>query len=281
MTEPRTPPVGLNISETDRSALRFFCRHLVGLCVTYRHRDSGHHEHLRFAAYSGTLIRVGDSILFLTAGHVLREVEAARQSAGVEIRDAVLADTFGLRSASGDQPIPFDLLGARLFYIDDEAAGLDFGVIVLSPYYVRLLAANGMVALEEDNWRRQHTVQFDGYAMLGFPEEFTSQRVDALGAGLVSPTMLSVRRLEVPPEGTPPTTYPRFIGEIDRRINIQSIRGMSGGPIFGFRLSPDVRYWVVAIQSSWLPSQRVVFGCSLPILASLMTEWEQAESSAL
>jgi len=49
--------------------------------------------------------------------------------------------------------------------------------------------------------------------------------------------------------------------------------GMSGGPIFGFRHGPPMTYWVVAIQSSWLPSEGIVFGCPLPIMAELLTTW--------
>jgi hypothetical protein len=32
-------------------------------------------------------------------------------------------------------------------------------------------------------------------------------------------------------------------------------------------------YWVVAIQSSWLEDQRVIFACPLPVLAKLLTAW--------
>jgi hypothetical protein len=49
---------------------------------------------------------------------------------------------------------------------------------------------------------------------------------------------------------------------------------MSGGPIFGFNLQDRFpRYWIVALQSSWNEKRYVVFGCPLPTLASLMTEW--------
>jgi hypothetical protein len=44
-----------------------------------------------------------------------------------------------------------------MFFIDDCEEGLDFGVVALRPYCVRLLAANGLVALDEKNWSHQHT----------------------------------------------------------------------------------------------------------------------------
>lgn len=146
-------------------------------------------------------------------------------------------------------------------------------MIALSPYYVRLLAANGAVALEEVNWARQDRVTFDFYAMLGFPEEFVSETVNDAGEGFVYPTMFRVHRLEPPPEDTPVTRHPRFVGRIDQELPLNSVKGMSGGPIFGFTIGEDIRYWVVALQSTWRPTSRIVYGCSLPVLASLMSRW--------
>lgn len=252
-------------------AIEFFCRHLVALCITFRLTRSEAEQQPEFRAYAGTLICIRNSIFFLTAGHIIRELEEARESDKVVIQSAVLADTFGWRRIC-DHPIPFDLKSARLFYIDDDEAALDFGLILLEPCYVRLLAANGVVALEEKNWIYQSTVTFDNYMMLGLPEEFTSSRVSDSGNGFVSPAMFSVRRLGSIPGGTPEACHSRFVGKIDRTLALKSVKGMSGGPIFGFSIGPQIRYWVVALQSSWLPDQRIVFGCPLPVLASLLTE---------
>ena len=258
---------------TDSEGLQFFCRHLIGLCVTYRHNtEEDEQKPDRFAACSGTLIMIEGAVRFLTAGHVIEAPDELRTSEQAEITSAMLADTFGLNRIC-DQPIPFDLKNARLFYVDDEEAGLDFGVIAPDAYYVRLLAKNGVVALSEENWIHQGNVSFDGYAMLGLPEEFGGDRVTEDGNGLVCPTMFRVVKLDAPPEGTPPTRYPRFIGRIDRELAINSVKGMSGGPIFGFSLGPQVRYWIVALQNSWRPVERIVFACPVPVPARLLIEF--------
>jgi hypothetical protein len=262
-------------------ALSYFCRHLVGLCVTYQCKNGIEADRpSRFAAYSGTLINIRGAIYFLTAGHVLEELEKFLSGDEIKITSAALVDTFALGSVS-HLPIPFDLKGARLSYVDDHEQGLDFGVILLEPNYVRLLAKNGMVALEESSWIHQSRVRFDGYAMLGFPAEFTSKRVSELDEGELSATMFGVKRLASPPKGRKPTKHQQFIGQLNSRLALKSVEGMSGCPIFGFRKEPDgrYRYWVVALQSSWLSSTRTVFGCSLPILASLLTEWAQVPDS--
>ena len=93
--------------------------------------------------------------------------------------------------------------------------------------------------------------------------------------GAVSPTLIFFQKPSVEPENIKKTKYPRFVGQLKKDISINSIVGMSGGPIFGFNLNPPIRYWVVAIQSSWLKDRRITFGCPLPVLANLLTEWTE------
>jgi hypothetical protein len=111
--------------------VQFFCRHLVGLCVTYRYKDAKSNEPDRFAIHAGTLIEIANRVHFLTAGHILRNLDDARRSEKVEITSASLADTFSLGRIS-DHPIPFNLKDAEFFYIDDDSQGLDFGIVALS-----------------------------------------------------------------------------------------------------------------------------------------------------
>lgn len=254
---------------TDSEGLEFFCRHLVVLCVTYRRKGD---DTPVFSAYSGTLIEIQNSILWLTAGHILQDIEAARNSKEIEITEVVLADTFGWKRIT-HLPIPFDLKRAQLFHVNDDEMGLDFGVMALSSYYLKLLAANGSVALGENQWAHQDGLKFDGYAMLGVPEEFVSPHINEDGQGFVAPTMFGIDRVDASPEESAKTKYPRFLGRLRPGTEIKSVKGMSGGPIFGFILGDQVKYWIVALQSSWNPSSRIVYACPLPTMGSLMTAW--------
>jgi hypothetical protein len=252
--------------------LEFFCRHLVALCVTYRAVKNGMPmEKQRFFAVPGVVICIRGFCSFLTAGHALKDLSLHLERGDIVLESSVLADTFGPDTVT-EKPIPFDLLNEPRFFIDNQEEGLDFGLIALRPYYVALLAKHGIKALFEENWINQHRVAFDAYAMLGLPEEFVKYEQDG-SAGIVSPTMIGVKALDNPPERSKPTTYPRFIGQLHEALPLSSIVGMSGGPIFGFRYGPPTAYWVVAIQSSWLRSQRIVFGCPLPVLAELLATW--------
>jgi hypothetical protein len=203
------------------------------------------------------------------------DLQTALDNDQYEIK-ARLADTFGSNRVT-DHPIPFILESEKWFFIDDDELGLDFGVIPLDVHYLRLLRANGIVALQEENWIHQENLKFDGYAMLGFPEEFTSEFLSETGDGVVSPTIIPVRALNPALTDTSTTQFPRFVGELSPKLSLKTIRGMSGGPIFGFCLEPKPRYWIVALQSSWHAAEHKVYGCSLPVLASLMTKWAEEE----
>jgi len=109
--------------------------------------------------------------------------------------------------------------------------------------------------------------------MLGLPDEFSSEELSQIGDVGMVPTMFRVTRIERPPDDIYQTNSPRFVGQLDENLPLENLTGMSGGPIFGIRFSEEIRYWVVAIQSSWLPNQRIVFGCPMPIICGLLTSF--------
>src|SRR3982074_3784571 len=106
-------------------------RHLVARCVTCREKDS-QNPLPSFRAYAGTLLHIDGRNFFLTAGHILSELQQALKSEKIEILNAVLQDNFGTHRIC-NLPIPFDLKSAEMFFIDDADEGLDFGVISLRP----------------------------------------------------------------------------------------------------------------------------------------------------
>ncbi|MER8492223.1 hypothetical protein NKI94_08100 [Mesorhizobium australicum] len=257
----------------ENGLVQYFCRHLVGLCVAYRHIPDDDDKPERFSICSGTLIVIHDVLCFLTAGHVLKELEELRGHPNVRIESSAFADTFGLGTIS-DVPIPFDLVNADLFYIDDDEEGLDFGVIAINPHFARLLSKNGVVALGEEQWAHQHKITFeDRYALLGLPEELASDRVTP-GVGVSAAPLMAFLTPATPDPNRETRRHPQFVAKVDGP-EPKSVKGMSGGPIFGFRIDPGpkVRYWIVALQSSWDPVSRTIYATPIPTLASLMTEW--------
>jgi hypothetical protein len=229
----------------------------------------------RFFTCSGFVILFQGSWFFITAGHVLKEeIDANVQKARIRIVSACLADYFG-PDAKVFRPTIFDYAGTERIYVDDRKLGLDLGMMYLRPYLQMNLEANGVVPISEENWLRQHEVNFEAFGILGFPSNLVEsfRRTGDFGeeiVGLVRPAFVGVQRLDDMPEHMEKSELPWLVGQISPNADPNRIKGMSGGPIFGLRQSADgsLRYWVVALQS-WVKG-RIILGCPVPVFMGIL-----------
>lgn len=262
--------------------LRFLCRHLVSLWVYYYPIDSSGKPigQPQSSAYSGFVLSIQDKWYWVTAGHNLEGLEQSLSDKKIKVTYCNLVDYFGSDAISHD-PIPFDYEKAPKFYINDKEAGLDFGLVALSLYYQKLLETNNIIPVREENWMHQHEVEFGHYLMLGLPEVFIRPEIQGSENNEqiiipLPPTFIPITELTEIPDDLPKTQYPRFVAKISDDCPLDNIKGMSGGPIFGFNKESN-RYWIVAVQSSRLRSSdlsrdKVIFACPVPVLATLVAE---------
>jgi hypothetical protein len=245
------------VLNTLAEAVRFFCRHLVSLSGWYQTIDPNGNPtgQERFFSYSGFVISIQGVWNFVTAGHILIDLEQHLQNKTIKVRKYVLVDKFGPDAKSHD-PIPFDYEKTPKLPVLDDEAGLDFGLIMLSPHYRNLLRANGIVPVLEEKWKNIPNDLLSKYIMIGLPQELIKTRVVGKKGnpriiGSVAPVGIGIERLDFPPDDIPKTKYPRFVGKLgDAAIpSVSDINGMSGGPIIGFNKEWN-QYWIVAVQSS-------------------------------
>lgn len=259
----------------DEDFVRFFSRHLVSLSGWYHATRPNEEEsgQLQFFSYAGFIISFHGLWCLATAGHILEDLEQHLREGTIRVVRYALLDDFGPEVISHD-PIPFDYGRAPKYYINNKEAGLDFALIGLGHYYQGLLQANGIVAISQENWAKQHEVDFGKHMMIGLPQKaieastWKSQGKVHFEA-FVRPMTIDVEKLDELPEGTRETRYPRFIGKINGDLPLDDISGMSGGPILGFSKEAD-KYWIVAMQSSWLSESKIVFGCPITIIADFV-----------
>src|SRR5262249_40957932 len=150
---------------THSEMVGFFSRHLV---VIAGHQTVGDPPKPHAFFIAGIVISVGEHWFLVTARHCLAQLEQAIRDTKVEgIR---LVDYMG-NGAIDATPYSFDYAAAPKRYFDD-ANGVDFGLIYVRPYYRNLLAANGVVAMDEIQWKRQpQSSEYDMCWMLGVPSE--------------------------------------------------------------------------------------------------------------
>jgi hypothetical protein len=273
------------IEETDpkmQQAIKFFCDRLVALTVDLEDLDaSGTRTGVRFMAFSGTVMEFAGVWCLLTAGHILRDLDVGTRMKKFNVLKCDIVDAFGTAPVSV-QPIPFDLTTQPMFYIVDAAVGVDFGLIPLRSLFAKQMRANGIVALGRENWSEQHRVgMLDGFLLVGLPATYVEPQTregDVAGTVRFAPTVVPLSRRAEPHEDSKPTMLTRFCGDFSRAIDLD-IDGMSGGPIFGFASDP-LRFWIVAIQESWLRPYKVVYGCPLPIIG-IMVEFAISQFNRL
>lgn len=267
-----------NLSEEEKEAILNeemgeFCRYLVTLAgLRY---DLDHHQEPRDPATpffcSGFLLSLDERWYLVTAGHVLKNMEEAVREGRHFYEGFKLVDCYGSRAPHKD-PIPFDFDAANKVYQYDEENGLDYALIAISPLYQKLLEANNVIAIREPDWERWKRTRYKDHFMLGFQKELIEQAVvpganDYLVRGQPVPTFIYVHKLRSPPANLRKTKYPRFVGQVGPNDSVGNLAGMSGGPIFG--VTSKSKHGIVAIQSAWLPTSRVIFGCPIGTFTKL------------
>lgn len=267
------------VFKTVDDVVRFLCRHLVSLSGWYQtvNSDGASLGEDKFFSYSGFIISYQGAWNFVTAGHILEDLEQKIQNKNIKVREFMLVDKFG-PDATSPYSIPFDYANAPKIYINNKEEGLDFGLVILRANYCDLLKKNGIVSVLEENWKTIPDELADNYVMLGLPQQLiktmaVTDNGNTRMAGSVAPAAVGIERLYEIPDGVSITKYPRFIGKLaDKGYVLENIDGMSGGPIIGFSKEWN-RYWIVAVQSSWLSERRINFGCLVSVFANIIDEW--------
>jgi uncharacterized protein (DUF433 family) len=278
MTPQDANPDGQKAGPVDM--LRYFCDHLVVLAGSYVPLDARGHDagEEKFFAYSGFILSVRDVWCLVTAGHAIQELEKHLCANSIRLTACCLADYFG-SNPRVRMPQPFDYAGCGKIFIDDEKEGLDFALLTIRPFYRMGLEANGIRAISEANWVAQDVSACEWFALLGLPTCLVDKPSQVLPdgdrcAGVINPALVTVEAVTLPPDEMPVSRHPWFVGRVGAAAGLPDIAGMSGGPVFGFSKRPDAlwQYWIVAVQSRWRPSSRVIFACPVRTFARLVEE---------
>lgn len=260
--------------ENPKGAISFMSRHFVALACEYESVASdGSVFHQGTTVFSGFLMELHGRVFWVTAGHCLKDELDANIGKGIlRITGGGFIDYFG-HEATHEHIVPFTYEPRCALYIDEPENGLDFAIIMMDTLQERAFAANKLIPVSRTNWIHQPELTFDFYLMLGIPAHRVfpgkTARDVKVQQAMVAVNRLSPDEVGVPPPGVDVPSTAWFIGRIDPQAAIKDIKGMSGGPIYGFRLGEagKLTYHVVALQSRWWDTSRTVFGCSVPYFA--------------
>ena len=259
-----------DLQEIRRLLMSLFLRHFVALRVSVAKGSE-----VMMETCSAFVMEVAGDWYLITAGHCLDKVETMRK-----LGYSVSAELFdGLASSSKfNTRIPFDYESSTPISLDEF--GADYGVMRVSYLYRKQLEANGIMALDEKGWKlRPEKYEPVAFLLLGIPEELTIQQGKVV---MYYPSIHSLKLLPERPDFIPEPKVPTFYGKVDLGDDLQSIVGMSGGPVFSIQESNgQIKYWLHALQSSWYRSERVVTAPLADVLGRILEDaWELRTAEA-
>jgi len=248
---------------TDDELVGFFQRHVVPVFFTFQKEQDT--QNFVVTAF---VLSVSDQWFLITAGHCIRDIEARIDYYGYDNTRSQLIDSLGL-GATHPEPIPFVYKDSHPAQLSDDYA-FDYGVMALSPYYRQLLQANNVQPLNEEVWKKQPS-EVDFYMLLGIPAELV--KVNSTNVEL-APTLHTVEPIDQMPERFTKVDAPLFYGHIVLGEDMSSIKGMSGGPVFAFHTNDkgELRYWLIALQSRWLPESHFIAACPTKLLGHFLED---------
>jgi hypothetical protein len=260
--------------------IKWFRWHLVGLFIrgTIDSESSVHY-------YSGFLLIYKDQLLWVTAGHVVRDVSILLNSPNFKLEELIWMDSYD------DHKIPvgqaFEKKPKTHSWLDSD---VDFGVVVFGMLDRASLLANDKirplpVSIETDG----SPASIAGHYVIGFPEELTEhtqyQTHDkklhhSLTANLAC---LPIQRVDPPNDphrhtfwNHIDTFYGRILPFIDLAdYKVRDITGMSGSPVISFKWdnNNELRYWLVGVQSTWLKSIETIRAVETEKFLQLLDGW--------
>lgn len=252
-------------TKTSREWVQLLNKHVVLLYIRYQVNDQPVE-----CTVTCFIISVDNRWYLVTAAHCLSDLKTIATDSNYKIIQCRLFDDPDIPPKT-QHHLPFELGFHQLVILDPNDPLMDIGLIPLKDLDVANLKAVGARPIELLDNAPITTWIPQGHLLIGAPYE-TFQSVRERGTTSIDLAILPLRVHEIDPRITNfETKSPRgFYGAIEKPAEIESIEGMSGGPIFAVGLDENgnLVYRVEAIQSTWRKSDKHIIG---PRIAPLAT----------
>lgn len=262
-------------------ALRqWFQRNIVGLLLAGMVDGQ-----FQFSVYTGFLLRHGEDLLWLTAGHIVEEIESVLASKSFKITKFCWLDDYHIPNANAVVVHRKDMLLRS--WKDD---GLDFGIVVPSILDAGNLLSNQKVeVIEETIWKNLGQAEPEGYYAIGYPRPWTkhtpkrvstTKMLHSVEANLAILPLMEIAQPESLDDIESWSDEEGFYGKIlpytdFPEFEVEEVKGMSGGPILSVERDPDgrIRYRLVGIIQSWFRSVSIIRAEPISRIAQAIASW--------
>lgn len=233
-----------------------FSKHLVGLHINYQPISKEiSSDNSRSYLYSGFLLLVRDILLWVSAGHVLEEIEDL-----FEYQQDGLIQQLKLRLIDGIvfekkflEPIPLIFHKTRSYYEYLQDIRIDFGIYKLDLLSRKTLEEKGMIPFSKG---RKISKEINNFFLVGFPNEL----IFYIGTTIkIEPSLIKVTPIIESDES--PSKFPqdrKLAFKLPEDCDLENIKGMSGGPIIGIRDNKIHPHTLIGLQSTWDVDKRII-----------------------
>ncbi len=206
----------------------------------------------------------------VTAGHCLKNFEAALNHPKLRLTGVALAGGFGPSSTSV-AVVPFHhYADTSRNAVCDEAKGLDYGWIEIRQYYRNFLEQKGTLPTPLIDVKQPTKGKVESHVIIGFPDELFEKNLNVGDKtepikGVIEPVMILANAMN-PIPAIAPIANLWFVGQLNQTVSLKSAVGLSGGPIIEIAVQGDMfNFRMIALQSCWKEQRRIVFGCPATI----------------
>jgi len=224
--------------------------------------------------FSGFVVEILDEWFYITAGHILQDLRAAKR-AGARFDAWRFGDQLAGNAFNG-AAVPYEFDDDKWLALDDRSAGIDYAAGHIPSFYRRQLEAGGVTAIDKSAWS-DHVSASDHWALVGVP----SESVEYDGK-----TVITARIILVPlvPAAAPAAAGVKAENQFyakpaeDSGPYFKDPDGFSGAPVFSLSYVGDRwLYNVIGVQSAWYESSGTLAVCPFTSFAqSIEDELAQA-----
>ena len=143
------------VTELTKRVEQTIRKHFVTLsCVQHPPANSPE----KLLVFSGFIIDVSNEWFYITAGHILRDINTALAAGSLfdvwRLGDQAAGNQFN------DTAVPYEFDSQTWLAIYDEVSGLDYAAVHLSNFYRRQLEVGGVIAIPKNSWG-DHVTEYD------------------------------------------------------------------------------------------------------------------------
>ena len=236
--------------------------------------------------YTGFLLFHTDSLLWITAGHVIDKIAQVLASPSFRLSIMRWVDGYQVPGAEAVQvhhvPPPMKSW---------KSEGIDFGAVRVEGVDAEGLLANTKLrVMHEQGWKNLENSRPEGYFIVGYPAVWTkTSETPAEDNKVLHSIKADFACIPVAPV-SPPSDKDKygtfwskphsFFGEIVPypdlpTFEVDQLAGMSGSPLISIERTPEgmLRYRLFGILTEWLPGEGTIRAEPIHDLVAAISSW--------